>query len=70
MPAIVKVSLSTARKPLRWVPPFVGRMPIRLPRGRVLEGPMLAGFEKERARIEGIMSREGPARTAQAGIER
>jgi len=44
-------------------------MRIRLPRGRVLEGPMLAGFEKERERIEGIMSRKAgpPARTAQAG---
>jgi hypothetical protein len=44
-------------------------MRIRLPRGRVLQGPMLAGFEKERERIEGIMSRKAgaPARTAQAG---
>ncbi|HKS60670.1 MAG TPA: M23 family metallopeptidase [Xanthobacteraceae bacterium] len=48
---------------------FVDPMRIRLPRGRVLEGPMLAGFEKERERIEGIMSRKAgpPARTAQAG---
>jgi murein DD-endopeptidase MepM/ murein hydrolase activator NlpD len=47
---------------------FVDPMRIRLPRGRVLEGPMLAGFEKERERIEGIMSRKAgpPARTAQA----
>jgi hypothetical protein len=46
---------------------FVDPMRIRLPRGRVLEGPMLAGFEKERERIEGIMSRKAgpPARTAQ-----
>jgi murein DD-endopeptidase MepM/ murein hydrolase activator NlpD len=48
---------------------FVDPMRIRLPRGRVLEGPMLASFEKERERIEGIMSRKAgtPARTAQAG---
>jgi hypothetical protein len=41
-------------------------MRIRLPRGRVLEGPMLAGFEKERERVEGMMSRKpgGPARVA------
>ena len=47
---------------------FVDPMRIRLPRGRVLEGPMLASFEKERERIEGIMSRKAgtPARTAQA----
>ena len=46
---------------------FVDPMRIRLPRGRVLEGPMLAGFEKERERIEGIKSRKAgpPARTAQ-----
>jgi hypothetical protein len=42
-------------------------MRIRLPRGRVLEGPMLAGFEKERERVEGMMNRKGgaPARVAQ-----
>ncbi len=47
---------------------FVDPMRIRLPRGRVLEGPMLASFEKERERIEGIMSRKAGtlARTAQA----
>jgi murein DD-endopeptidase MepM/ murein hydrolase activator NlpD len=45
---------------------FVDPMRIRLPRGRVLEGPMLASFEKERERIESIMSRRagGPARMA------
>src|SRR5712671_4244762 len=44
------------------------------PRGCVLEGPVLAGFEKERERIEGIMNRKAtagvgttrPARVAQA----
>jgi hypothetical protein len=43
-------------------------MRIRLPRGRVLEGPVLAGFEKERDRVEGMMQRKGaPARLAQTG---
>jgi murein DD-endopeptidase MepM/ murein hydrolase activator NlpD len=46
---------------------FVDPMRIRLPRGRVLEGPILAGFEKERDRVEGMMSRKPgtPARVAQ-----
>jgi len=45
---------------------FVDPMRIRLPRGRVLEGPILAGFEKERDRVEGMMSRKPgtPARVA------
>jgi murein DD-endopeptidase MepM/ murein hydrolase activator NlpD len=49
---------------------FVDPMRIKLPRGRVLEGPVLAGFEKERERIDGIMARtqnRGPAqRSAEA----
>jgi hypothetical protein len=42
-------------------------MRIRLPRGRVLEGPMLANFEKERERVEVMMNRKpgSPARLAQ-----
>jgi len=36
---------------------FVDPMRIKLPRGRVLEGPLLAGFEHERERIDGIMAR-------------
>jgi murein DD-endopeptidase MepM/ murein hydrolase activator NlpD len=36
---------------------FVDPMRIRLPRGRVLEGPILAGFERERDRIDGLMQR-------------
>jgi murein DD-endopeptidase MepM/ murein hydrolase activator NlpD len=40
---------------------FVDPMRIRLPRGRVLEGPILASFEKERDRVEGMMQRKGPA---------
>ena len=49
---------------------FVDPMRIRLPRGRVLEGPMLAGFEKERERVEGMMSRKpgAPARVAQQTV--
>jgi murein DD-endopeptidase MepM/ murein hydrolase activator NlpD len=35
----------------------VDPMRIKLPRGRVLEGPLLAEFEKERARIEDILER-------------
>jgi murein DD-endopeptidase MepM/ murein hydrolase activator NlpD len=42
---------------------FVDPMRIKLPRGRVLEGQMLAGFEKERERLDGIMARK-PARVA------
>ena len=45
---------------------FVDPMRIRLPRGRVLEGPILAGFEKERDRVDGMMVRKpgAPARVA------
>ncbi len=45
---------------------FVDPMRIKLPRGRVLEGPMLANFEKERERLDGIMARK-PARVASSG---
>jgi len=47
---------------------FVDPMRIRLPRGRVLEGPILAGFEKERDRVEAMMQRKAgpPARMAQS----
>src|SRR5436189_4849297 len=37
---------------------FVDPMRIRLPRGRVLEGTMLATFERERDRLEGMMNRK------------
>ena len=43
---------------------FVDPMRIRLPRGRVLDGPVLADFEKERERLDGMMTR-APARMAQ-----
>jgi murein DD-endopeptidase MepM/ murein hydrolase activator NlpD len=42
---------------------FVDPMRIKLPRGRVLEGAMLAGFEQERERLDNIMARK-PARVA------
>ncbi len=43
---------------------FVDPMRIKLPRGRVLDGPVLAGFERERDRLDGMMSRK-PARVAE-----
>jgi murein DD-endopeptidase MepM/ murein hydrolase activator NlpD len=42
---------------------FVDPMRIKLPRGRVLEGPMLASFDQERERLDNIMQRK-PARVA------
>ena len=45
---------------------FVDPMRIKLPRGRVLEGAMLANFEQERERLDGIMARK-PARVASSG---
>jgi murein DD-endopeptidase MepM/ murein hydrolase activator NlpD len=38
---------------------FVDPMRIKLPRGRVLEGTMLTGFEKERDHIEAMMNQPG-----------
>ena len=43
---------------------FVDPMRIKLPRGRVLEGSILASFDKERERLDGIMAQRGPARVA------
>ena len=34
-------------------------MRIKLPRGRSLEGTLLASFEKERDRLDGMMSNRG-----------
>jgi murein DD-endopeptidase MepM/ murein hydrolase activator NlpD len=48
---------------------FVDPMRIKLPRGRELTGPMLASFEKERERLDGIMARK-PARVASAAAAR
>jgi murein DD-endopeptidase MepM/ murein hydrolase activator NlpD len=42
---------------------FVDPMRIKLPRGRVLEGRMLANFERERQRLDAIMTRK-PSRVA------
>jgi murein DD-endopeptidase MepM/ murein hydrolase activator NlpD len=40
---------------------FVDPMRIKLPRGRSLEGPMMTGFEKERDRLDTMMSGHGAA---------
>src|SRR5438477_1209770 len=46
---------------------FVDPMRIKLPRGRSLDGPMIAGFEKERDRLDTMMnSRGGTARVSDA----
>jgi murein DD-endopeptidase MepM/ murein hydrolase activator NlpD len=42
---------------------FVDPMRIKLPRGRELEGPLLASFEQERERLDSIMARR-PAHVA------
>ena len=39
---------------------FVDPMRIKLPRGRALEGPLLATFEKERDRLDGMMAAQAP----------
>jgi murein DD-endopeptidase MepM/ murein hydrolase activator NlpD len=44
---------------------FVDPMKIKLPRGRVLEGPVFTGFEQERTRLEAMLSRATPSRYAQ-----
>ena len=36
-------------------------MRIKLPRGRSLDGPLMAGFEKERDRLDAKMSNRGGA---------
>jgi murein DD-endopeptidase MepM/ murein hydrolase activator NlpD len=43
---------------------FVDPMRIKLPRGRELQGPALVSFERERTRIDKLMTR-APMRTAQ-----
>jgi murein DD-endopeptidase MepM/ murein hydrolase activator NlpD len=46
---------------------FVDPMRVKLPRGRSLEGPVLAGFEKERDRLDAQMiNRGGAARVSDA----
>ncbi len=44
---------------------FVDPLRLKLPRGRVLEGPMLTGFEQERDRLEGLVNRAANSRVAQ-----
>ncbi len=43
---------------------FVDPMKIKLPRGRVLEGGLLAGFEQERDRLDNMMSRTATTATS------
>ena len=45
---------------------FVDPMKIRLPRGRTLQGPELAAFERERRRIDALLDRDGKNRFADA----
>ena len=46
---------------------FVDPMRIKLPRGRSLEGPLMASFEKERDRLDAMMNnRGGTARVSDA----
>jgi murein DD-endopeptidase MepM/ murein hydrolase activator NlpD len=40
---------------------FVDPMRIKLPRGRSLEGPLIASFEKERDRLDAMMNNRGSA---------
>jgi murein DD-endopeptidase MepM/ murein hydrolase activator NlpD len=47
---------------------FVDPMRIKLPRGRVLEGPILAAFARERDKVDAMMSQ--PTRTAQVSAAR
>jgi murein DD-endopeptidase MepM/ murein hydrolase activator NlpD len=44
---------------------FVDPMKIKLPRGRVLESTLLAGFDQERTRLDNMMTRATPSRYAQ-----
>jgi murein DD-endopeptidase MepM/ murein hydrolase activator NlpD len=47
---------------------FVDPIRIKLPRGRSLDGPLMAGFEKERDRLDTMMNnRGGAARVSDAG---
>ncbi|MFD1331791.1 M23 family metallopeptidase [Methylopila musalis] len=46
---------------------FVNPMKIKLPRGRELDGETLAGFQRERERVDGLLGR-GPATAARAAV--
>jgi murein DD-endopeptidase MepM/ murein hydrolase activator NlpD len=45
---------------------FVDPMRIKLPRGRSLDGPLITSFEKERDRLDAMMSNRGTARVSDA----
>ena len=45
---------------------FVDPLRVRLPRGRVLDGPILSSFEKERDRFDAIIARSSPRVAQQA----
>jgi murein DD-endopeptidase MepM/ murein hydrolase activator NlpD len=45
---------------------FVDPMRIKLPRGRSLDGPLIASFEKERDRLDAMMNNRGTARVSDA----
>ena len=45
---------------------FVDPMRIKLPRGRSLDGPLMASFEKERDRLDAMMNNRGGARISDA----
>jgi murein DD-endopeptidase MepM/ murein hydrolase activator NlpD len=45
---------------------FVDPMRVKLPRGRSLDGPLMAGFEKERDRLDAQMAMRGTARVSDA----
>jgi murein DD-endopeptidase MepM/ murein hydrolase activator NlpD len=40
---------------------FVDPMKVKLPRGRVLDGTLLAGFEQERGRLDAMLMRAQPS---------
>ena len=40
---------------------FVDPMKVKLPRGRVLEGPLLASFEEEREQLDQVLARATPS---------
>jgi murein DD-endopeptidase MepM/ murein hydrolase activator NlpD len=45
---------------------FVDPMRVKLPRGRSLEGPLMASFDKERDRLDTMMNNRGAARVSDA----
>jgi murein DD-endopeptidase MepM/ murein hydrolase activator NlpD len=47
---------------------FVDPMRIKLPRGRVLEGPLFAGFERERDQLDALLASRATGRVAQTAL--